>query len=149
MEKIIAKKEKKMKKVFCWGTFDVIHKGHEKFLKDAKGKGDHLTAIVVPDSAVFENKKKYPINPQNKRAENLMKKFDFVDSVLTPHDFNDTFQYLLRLKPDIFVFGYDQSLKFIEKIMTFLSINGIKTEKYISKEFAGGMHSSDLRKELT
>ena len=42
-----------------FGTFDILHKGHEEFLKDAKSQGDFLIVNVVSDKLVYENKEKY------------------------------------------------------------------------------------------
>ena len=92
-----------MKKVFCWGTFDIIHKGHIEFLKFARDQGDHLTVIVISDKAVMENKSRNPINFQNVRAENL-KKVESVDDTLTPSDFDESCKIISSVKPDVFVF---------------------------------------------
>ena len=60
-----------MKKVFVSGTFDILHKGHIEFLKDAKNQGDNLSVIVISDNSVYENKRRYPVNNQEKRIENI------------------------------------------------------------------------------
>lgn len=134
-----------MKKVFCWGTFNKLHEGHKKFLEDAKSKGDHLTVIVVSDEAVYENKGKFPEEKQKKRIGKI-KKISIADKIICASDnYTSNFELIARLKPDIFVFGYDQDKKFIDKIKKYLKKKGISTKYYISREFVGGIHTSKLR----
>ena len=133
-----------MKKVFCWGTFDILHKGHKEFFKDAKKQGDYLIIIVVPDKAVFENKRRTPINSQSKR-ENKLREINTIDEIITPKDIKETLNLLLKLKPDVFVFGYDQQTKMEKILKEYLAKHSIHPEYYVSKEFAGGIHSSSLK----
>ena len=44
------------KKVMVFGTFDIFHKGHENFLKQAKKLGDCLTVVVARDETVLKFK---------------------------------------------------------------------------------------------
>lgn len=134
-----------MKTVCCWGCFDVLHKGHEEFLKDIKKLGDNLIVFIVPDIAIRELKNREPVNLQDKRAENI-KKFPEVDRVIKHSDFDDFFEKLVKINPDIFAFGYDQNKIFQEKIREFCKNNELKTSFYVSKEFAGGIHTSKLLK---
>jgi len=53
-----------MKKGLCWGTFDLLHRGHIEFLKDAKSRGDYLVVVVISDETVFKNKGYYPQEKQ-------------------------------------------------------------------------------------
>lgn len=135
-----------MKKVFCWGTFDRLHKGHIEFLKDAKSKGDSLTVIVVSDKNVFENKRKFPRENQKERIKNIRDVY-VVDEVICVggDDYKSNFELISELKPEIFVFGYDQNKKLINKIKEYLTKKGIVTEYYISEEFANGIHTSNLK----
>lgn len=135
-----------MKKVLCSGTFDVLHDGHLKFLKDAKRQGDYLIVNVINDRNVFENKGRYPINNQEKRILNL-KRLGIADEIIAVSDDNNkNMQIIKEINPDIIVFGYDQSSKFINELKKFLDKEKIYPKYYISKEFAGGIHSSKLKK---
>ncbi len=133
-----------MKKVFVSGTFDLLHKSHIVFLKDAKKQGDHLSVIVVSDNSVYENKGKYPINNQEKRIENI-KKLNIADKVIDVGDnLYETLELICSLKPDIIVLGYDQKIK-IKEVKGYLEKKGLKIKYYVSKEFAGGIHNNQLR----
>ncbi|MBR9701683.1 adenylyltransferase/cytidyltransferase family protein [Candidatus Pacearchaeota archaeon] len=131
-----------MKKVLCAGTFDILHKGHIKFLEDAKKQGDHLTVIVIQDKMVCKNKGRPPINNQKDRVK-VIKSVEVVDEiVLVKECFGKNLEIIKSVKPDVFVLGYDQ--KIIDKLQRELEKNHIKI--YRSKEFAKGIHSRDLRK---
>ncbi|MFC1682154.1 adenylyltransferase/cytidyltransferase family protein [Nanoarchaeota archaeon] len=99
-----------MKKICCWGTFDLLHEGHKKFLKNAKKLGDHLVVIVVSDKVVLENKGRMPIDNQKKRAENLQLLTE-VDQIMLSKGCESALSFIKKLNPSIFVLGYDQEIK--------------------------------------
>jgi len=132
-----------MKKVFCIGTFDILHSGHINFLKDAKEQGDYLLIIVVPDRAVRENKGRNPKNNQKNRIKNL-KKINVVNEVLSTDGVETTLRLLSKIEPNIFALGYDQNTSVISKIIKGIDKLGLKMSFYKSKEFAEGIHTSDL-----
>lgn len=134
-----------MKKVCCWGTFDLLHEGHKEFLKKAKELGDHLIVIVIPDRSVLINKKRNPIHSQDERAE-AVKNLEFVDEVIKNINFDDTLKNLEIIKPDLFVFGHDQNTEFEKRIKEFLQNNKINTYFVQLKEYAGGIHTSKIIK---
>ena len=135
-----------MKKVFCWGTFDLLHEGHIAFLQDARNKGDYFTIIVISDNAVYENKRKKTIDNQNRRATNL-RATGIVDKVIeASDDLNVNLERIASLKPDVFVFGYDQQTSIETQLMNYLANKGLSTEYYSSNEFANGIHTSQIRK---
>ena len=43
-----------MKKVMTFGSFDVLHKGHEHYLKEAKSYGDYLIVVVARDENILK-----------------------------------------------------------------------------------------------
>ena len=133
-----------MTKVICFGTFDILHEGHTRFLEDAKKQGDYLDVIIISNKAVFENKGKYPINSQEKRIENLGK-LKIADKIIkVSDDLGSNLGLISSINPDVIVFGYDQQTNFEKRLKDFLDSNGLKPEYYISKEFAGGIHSKNL-----
>jgi len=136
----------KIKKVLCWGSFDILHKGHIKFFEDAKKQGDYLIVIVISDKAIYENKGKYPTNNQKQRAKEL-KKLKIIDKVLEfSNNLDDNFKLIESINPEVIVFGYDQKTSIEKKLKQYLSYKRIFPKYYISKEFSGGVHSSHLRK---
>ena len=55
-----------MKKVIAFGSFDILHKGHEAYLKEAKSYGDYLVVVVARDENILKFKGKNPRNDENK-----------------------------------------------------------------------------------
>jgi rfaE bifunctional protein nucleotidyltransferase chain/domain len=98
----LRKKRKKI--VTLNGTFDILHKGHEKIIDEAKKQGDVLFVGVNSDRSVKKNKgQDRPLNDENSRAK-MMANFDSVDYV--------------------FIFDEDTPIKFIEEIRPDVHVNG-------------------------
>ena len=77
-----------------FGTFDILHKGHLYFLKEAKKKG-YLIAVVARDKTVVKVKKQKPVNNEKKRAENL-RKIKFVNKVVLDREHNGKKELVLN-----------------------------------------------------
>ena len=104
----VRKKAKVQKKriVFTNGCFDILHRGHIEYLKQAKSFGDILIVGLNSDSSVKNIKgKKRPIVNQKDRAE-ILSALSFVDYVCI---FNqETPEKMIRkLIPDVLVKGGD------------------------------------------
>lgn len=100
-----AKKNNKIV-VFTNGCFDILHRGHIRYLKKAKKCGDILVIGLNTDSSVKTIKgPKRPIIPERDRAE-ILASLNMVDYVVL---FSDSTPYNLIkfLKPDILVKGAD------------------------------------------
>jgi len=138
----------KMKKVFLCGTFDLLHEGHIQFLKNAKAKGDILYVFVISDNYVFKFKGKFSKENQEKRISKL-KKLGFVDKVVALSDSHElNFKKIADLKPDVFVFGYDQSSQFEERVKKYLLERDLDVDYCkFTEELAEGIHTSDLIKK--
>lgn len=68
--------------VLVGGCFDILHKGHFVFLKQAKKQGDILFVALENDENVARLKgSNRPINPQQKRAQALTAS-DTVDYII-------------------------------------------------------------------
>lgn len=131
-----------MKKVLCSGTFDILHRGHKEFLKDAKKQGDYLIVNVISDKLVYENKKRFPKNNQKTRVINL-KKLGLADKIIAVSDNSKrNIELIKKINPEVIVLGYDQKSGFLEELKRY----GLKTRYYKSKKFAGGIHSSLIKK---
>ncbi|MFH1607656.1 MAG: adenylyltransferase/cytidyltransferase family protein [archaeon] len=130
-----------MTRVLCCGTFDVLHDGHIEFFKDIKSQGDELIVMIVPDEVVCRNKGRAPANKQSVRADNIGK-IDIVNEVVVVREcFAKNPEFVKSLKPNVIALGYDQESPVIDNLRK--ELKGVKF--YRSKEFAGGIHSRDLR----
>lgn len=100
--------------VLTTGVFDIIHPGHIRFLEEAKrlaGKNGRLLVIVACDSVVRRDKGRNPMFRARDRAF-MVSRLKPVDVVYIGRsgDIERNIEWFVkRLKPDIIVFGYDQT----------------------------------------
>jgi rfaE bifunctional protein kinase chain/domain/rfaE bifunctional protein nucleotidyltransferase chain/domain len=92
--------------VFTNGCFDVLHRGHTSYLRQAKQLGDLLIVAINGDDSVRRLKgPQRPINPANDRA-NVLAALSCVDYVTVFDD--DTPSELIRLlRPHVYAKGGD------------------------------------------
>lgn len=93
-----------MKVVLIGGCFDILHIGHVKFLKKAKGIGDYLIVLLEPDINIKKLKgPTRPIQSELQRKE-ILEAIKFIDKViLVPNNANgETYNKLVKkLKPSV------------------------------------------------
>jgi D-beta-D-heptose 7-phosphate kinase/D-beta-D-heptose 1-phosphate adenosyltransferase len=106
--------------VLALGCFDVLHMGHIDFLQFAREQGDCLIVGVASDAAVRRSKgRTRPIVAERDRAL-LVASLSMVDYAVVNY-FVPPVLLAERLKPEVFVKGYDwRSCQCAQKI---LSIN--------------------------
>lgn len=99
-------KENKKKIVLTFGTFDILHLGHQYYLSQAKKYGDHLVTIIARDSTVLKVKWRLPSHNEQTRLQNLTQT-KRSDEVVLGHEsgFDRCLDYY---KPDVICMGYDQ-----------------------------------------
>ncbi len=114
-----------MVKVMVFGTYDLLHKGHEFFLKQAKKYGDELIVVVGRDSNVMKIKKRAPIDDEKNRLKRI-KSLDYVDKAVLGN-LRDKYAVIKKIRPDIIVIGYDQD-SFTESLDGKLEEFGLKTK---------------------
>lgn len=141
--KIIDALKRQGKKIaFTNGCFDILHYGHIKYLKEAKGKADILVVGLNSDSSVRKIKgKNRPINKQLDRA-GMLSALQAVDFVAI---FNaETPLKLIKLiRPDALIKGGDWKLDEIAgadfvkahsgKVLTIPYLKGYSTSKLIER----------------
>ncbi len=92
--------------VFTNGCFDLIHAGHVRYLKDARGLGDCLVVGLNSDSSVRKIKgQKRPLIPEGERAY-VLAAFGCVDFV-TIFSEETPLELIRFLKPQVLVKGGD------------------------------------------
>jgi len=99
--------------VTCNGCFDILHRGHIKFLKEAKKQGDILIVGLNSDKSVKQNKgPKRPINKEKDRAI-VLSALEMVDYVVIFNE-KDPRKLLSVVKPDVHVNGEEYGKNCIE-----------------------------------
>jgi len=92
--------------VFTNGCFDLIHPGHVRYLRAAKGLGDVLVVALNSDASVRRLKgPTRPLVPQRDRCE-VMAALEMVDYVTLFTD-DTPYKLIARLQPDVLVKGGD------------------------------------------
>lgn len=139
LEKIINKiKENKRKIVFTNGCFDIIHKGHIKYLQEAKKLGDILIVGLNSDKSVKRLKgPERPVKNQDERAT-ILSALEMVDYVIV---FNDDTPYAIleKIKPNVLVKGGDYKIEdivgteFSQETFVIPFIDGYSTSSTIRK----------------
>jgi D-beta-D-heptose 7-phosphate kinase/D-beta-D-heptose 1-phosphate adenosyltransferase len=94
------------KVVFTNGCFDILHVGHTRYLKEARGLGDVLVLALNSDLSVRSIKgEKRPLTPEQERAE-VIASLESVDYV-TIFGEDTPLELIEYLRPDILVKGGD------------------------------------------
>ena len=96
-----------MRKIIVFGTYDILHPGHEHFFKQAKALGDYLIVVVARDKFVKTAKGKHPKNKEIQRALNV-RKSKTPNKVLIGSKSNNFYQTIRTNQVEIIALGYDQ-----------------------------------------
>jgi len=91
--------------VFTNGCFDIIHIGHVRYLREARGLGDVLVVALNTDRSVSGIKPGRPLTPGAQRAE-VVASLGVVDYV-TMFGEDTPYELIKLLKPDVLVKGGD------------------------------------------
>lgn len=89
-----------------FGTFDIFHKGHKNFLKQAQKYGDYIIAVVARDKTVILVKKQITVNSEQERVE-ILRGSKLVNEVVLG-SLKDKYFVIKKYKPDVICLGYDQ-----------------------------------------
>jgi FAD synthetase len=108
-----------------FGTFDLLHKGHEHFLREAAGMGDELVVVVARDSTVRSVKRRNPVESESERRVKLEK--TGIASRVLLGSAGDKYGVIRKERPDIICLGYDQ-VPFTGGLEKFLRDNGLRTD---------------------
>ena len=100
------RRKRNQKCVFTNGCFDLLHRGHVCYLREARSLGDFLVVGLNGDRSVRKLKgPSRPVQPETDRAE-ILASLECVDYVTLFHE--DTPLHLIRcILPDILVKGGD------------------------------------------
>jgi len=135
-------KNRHEKCVFTNGCFDILHKGHVRYLQQARSLGDRLLVAVNSDRSVRRLKGgDRPVQPENDRTE-ILAALECVDYV-TLFDQDTPLSLIECIVPDILVKGGDWPVnrivgrEVVEKaggtVLSIPYIEGVSTSSLIKK----------------
>ena len=133
-----------MKKVMAFGSFDVLHKGHEAYLKEARSYGKHLIVIVAKDENILRFKGRKAKHDEEYRLRQV-KRLDFVDEAVLGHK-DDIFEVLGEFSPDVICLGYDQKTVEEEKLREELEKRNLKAKIVRAKPYKEDIYKSSKLK---
>ncbi len=124
-----------MKTVLAFGTYDVFHKGHEYFLREAAKLGDRLVVVVARDANVERLKGRLPHDSETLRLQNVAA-FDAVSEArLGYEEWGKHLQVLTDIAPDVIALGYDQKAKLPDEwAVKAVRIDSFEPETYKSSK---------------
>jgi D-beta-D-heptose 7-phosphate kinase/D-beta-D-heptose 1-phosphate adenosyltransferase len=131
-------KQSGKKIVFTNGCFDIIHKGHIKYLQQAKSKGDILILGLNSDSSVKRLKgPERPIKNEDERAL-ILSAMEVIDYVVI-FDTDTPYEIIKKIKPDVLAKGGDYLVEnvvgreFAKETILIPFVEGYSTTSTISK----------------
>lgn len=135
-----------MARVVVFGTFDIVHVGHIRYLEQAKKLGDELIVVVSKDSNAKKVKGHETLISEKHRLE-VVSALKMVDRAV-PGNAKDRFGKVVSLKPDVIALGYDQAAD-LDKLRARLEKAKLNPKIVRMKPYKGRiMKSSKIKKYL-
>lgn len=119
--KVEALKTLKMKIVLTSGSFDIVHIGHMRYLREARMLGDCLIVGIDSDEKVRARKGEFrPLIPELERAE-MVAHSRYADIITIKQNDEERWELIKLVCPDILVVskrneGNDKNLAALEKL---------------------------------
>lgn len=133
-------------RILVFGTFDVLHKGHLNFFKQARVLSARPFLIVSVARDLNVKKIKGNLPNKNERTRLLkIKKLTLVNKAVLGAKTN-YISHILSLKPHIIALGYDQKA-YTRNLHRLLKNRGLKVKIRRLKAFKPKKYKSSLFKE--
>ncbi|MCK5183457.1 MAG: FAD synthase [Candidatus Heimdallarchaeota archaeon] len=143
---------KERARVLVFGTYDIIHPAHIRFLVEAKQTANCydcvLVVVLARDSSIERIKGHKPIFTEEQRLK-LVSGLRVVDFAQLGKEGEDYFDIILDIKPDYIILGYDQ-LPNDKPLLAFIKEHQLKTTVFRLPHFESGdlSSSSEVRKKV-
>jgi len=115
-----------MIRIMVFGTFDMIHAGHEDFFRQARALAPdpYLIVSIARDTVAERIKGAKPRRAEEERRAAL-EKHSLVDEVVLG-DVRGYIEHIRVSKPDIIALGYDQTGEYVDTLEADLRDAGVK-----------------------
>lgn len=127
MQSNLEKNIKEKTKIMIFGTFDIVHRGHLNFFKQARELAKHafLVVSIARDKNVKKIKSKKPKNSEKQRLKQVAESKSVDKAVLG--GVNKYLSHIVKESPDIIALGYDQTA-YVKTLKKDLKSAGLKTK---------------------
>ncbi len=145
-------KKGKHHRILVFGTFDIIHPAHLRFLTEARVATNcpdcELVVVLSRDSSIERIKGRKPIFSEEQRLK-LISGLRLVDYACLGNEGTDHFRIILDIEPDYIVLGYDQLLE-ERPLHEFIQRHQLQTKVLRLPKFESGdlCSSSEVRKKV-
>ncbi len=129
----------------CFGSFDMLHKGHLYYLREAKRYGNKLVVVVAKDLNFKKFKDKEPKYNERERLEHI-RELPYVDKAVLGKE-KDILEVVEEFNPDIICLGYDQESIPIHELKEELSKRGVKADIIRMSPYREDIYKSSKIKE--
>ena len=133
-----------MKTVMAFGTFDLMHPGHEYFLRQAKKRGDYLIAVIARDSTVKKLKGKLSYQSEKQRLRAIVA-LNLADKVILGDKGLNKYRVIKRYRPNVICLGYDQTY-FIDGLKSKIKEFALDTKVIRLKSYQAHKYKSSIIK---
>lgn len=132
-------------KIMVFGTFDIVHKGHEHFFKQARALAlnPFLVVSLAREVNVVKIKGKKPKNSEQQRKKQL-ELVTSVDKVVLG-GVRKYLPHILKENPAIIALGYDQTA-YVNTLKEDLKLAGQKTKVVRLKPYKPNLYKTSLLK---
>ena len=133
-------------RVMVFGTFDILHKGHLNFFRQARrlAKKPFLIVSVARDLNVKKIKGRKPVFNERQRFLSV-KKIKFVDKVVLG-GIKTHLPHILKQSPSIIALGYDQR-NYVKNLKQELKTHGLAVKIVRLRAFKPKVYKSSLVKQ--
>lgn len=116
-----------MTRIMLFGTFDMVHPGHEYLFRQARllAPDPYLIVSIARDANVQRIKGRKPRRPESARKR-LVAKHALVDEAVLSGS-NDHMPHIIKARPDIIALGYDQTA-YVRGLKSALKAAGLATK---------------------
>ena len=117
-----------MKRIMIFGTFDMIHPGHEDLFRQARllAAEPFLIVSVARDTVATRFRSAAPLKKEDERRT-LLEAHPLVDKAVLG-DEEGYVEHIVREHPDVIALGYDQEGEYVENLGKELTRVGITPE---------------------
>jgi glycerol-3-phosphate cytidylyltransferase len=134
------------KNVYVIGVFDLFHRGHVEFLKQARALGENLIVAVNGDEMVTSYKRK-PFYSETDRLE-ILKSCKFVDEAFIISEY-DNKKYIEKYNIDAIVHGDDWEVNsYMEQIRVSKEYLKERNVELVLLPYTANISTSQIRKMI-